>query len=88
MTFERGLRSWPSGRYLQRETCSQALLIALGDPLSIGAVTQPASGSVVIEANNSLTYTPSEPGELLKPQYVLEQLRDAPSTPDDTMPII
>ncbi|MCU0310615.1 MAG: biosynthetic-type acetolactate synthase large subunit [Acidimicrobiales bacterium] len=28
-----------------------------------------------------LTYTQSEPGELLKPQYVLEQLRD--NTPDD-----
>ncbi|MGY6499336.1 MAG: acetolactate synthase large subunit [Acidimicrobiales bacterium] len=32
-----------------------------------------------------LTYEPSDPGELLKPQYVLEQLRDAPSTPDDTI---
>jgi acetolactate synthase I/II/III large subunit len=32
-----------------------------------------------------LTYEPSEPGELLKPQYVLEQLRDAPTTPEDTI---
>jgi acetolactate synthase I/II/III large subunit len=32
-----------------------------------------------------LTYEPSEPGELLKPQYVLEQLRDSPTTPDDTI---
>ena len=30
-----------------------------------------------------LTYTPSEPGELLKPQYVLEQLRDR--SPEDTI---
>ena len=30
-----------------------------------------------------LTYQPSEPGELLKPQFVLEQLRDL--TPDDTI---
>jgi acetolactate synthase-1/2/3 large subunit len=30
-----------------------------------------------------LTYTPSEPGELLKPQFVLETLRD--NTPDDTI---
>ena len=30
-----------------------------------------------------LTYEQSEPGELLKPQYVLEQLRD--NTPDDTI---
>jgi acetolactate synthase-1/2/3 large subunit len=30
-----------------------------------------------------LTYDQSEPGELLKPQYVLEQLRD--NTPDDTI---
>ncbi|MBK5223247.1 MAG: acetolactate synthase large subunit [Acidimicrobiia bacterium] len=34
-----------------------------------------------------LTYEPSEPGELLKPQYVLEQIRDAPSTPPDTIVI-
>ncbi|QGG94680.1 acetolactate synthase large subunit [Actinomarinicola tropica] len=34
-----------------------------------------------------LTYEPSEPGELLKPQYVLEQLRDAPTTPEDTIVI-
>ncbi len=32
-----------------------------------------------------LTYQPSEPGELLKPQFVLEQLRDADSTPEDTI---
>jgi len=32
-----------------------------------------------------LTYEPSEPGELLKPQYVLEQIRDSTSTPDDTI---
>src|SRR5690606_16552294 len=32
-----------------------------------------------------LTYEPSEPGEALKPQFVLEQLRDAPSTPEDTI---
>jgi acetolactate synthase I/II/III large subunit len=32
-----------------------------------------------------LTYEPSEPGELLKPQYVLEQLRDSATTPDDTI---
>ncbi len=30
-----------------------------------------------------LTYEPSQPDELLKPQYVLEQLRD--TTPDDTI---
>jgi acetolactate synthase-1/2/3 large subunit len=30
-----------------------------------------------------LTYAPSEPGEALKPQYVLETLRD--NTPDDTI---
>jgi acetolactate synthase I/II/III large subunit len=30
-----------------------------------------------------LTYEPSEPGELLKPQYVLEQLRDR--SPEDTI---
>jgi acetolactate synthase-1/2/3 large subunit len=30
-----------------------------------------------------LTYEPSEPGELLKPQFVLETLRD--NTPDDTI---
>jgi acetolactate synthase-1/2/3 large subunit len=32
-----------------------------------------------------LTYEPPEPGELLKPQYVLEQLRDSTSTPEDTI---
>jgi acetolactate synthase I/II/III large subunit len=32
-----------------------------------------------------LTYEPSEPGEALKPQYVLEQLRDSASTPSDTI---
>ncbi len=32
-----------------------------------------------------LSYEPSAPGEALKPQYVLEQLRDSPSTPDDTI---
>jgi len=32
-----------------------------------------------------LSYEPSEPGDQLKPQYVLEQLRDAPSTPEDTI---
>lgn len=32
-----------------------------------------------------LTYEPSEVGSALKPQFVLEQLRDAPSTPEDTI---
>lgn len=32
-----------------------------------------------------LTYEPSEVGAALKPQFVLEQLRDAPSTPEDTI---
>jgi acetolactate synthase-1/2/3 large subunit len=32
-----------------------------------------------------LTYAPSDPGEALKPQYVLEQLRDSTTTPDDTI---
>jgi acetolactate synthase-1/2/3 large subunit len=32
-----------------------------------------------------LTYEPSEPGELLKPQYVLEQIRDSTTTPEDTI---
>ncbi|MFP3906587.1 MAG: acetolactate synthase large subunit [Acidimicrobiales bacterium] len=32
-----------------------------------------------------LTYEPSDPGEALKPQYVLEQLRDSPTTPEDTI---
>lgn len=32
-----------------------------------------------------LTYEPSDPGEALKPQYVLEQLRDSSTTPDDTI---
>jgi acetolactate synthase-1/2/3 large subunit len=35
------------------------------------------------QEKHPLTYEQSEPGELLKPQYVLEQLRD--NTPDDTI---
>lgn len=35
------------------------------------------------QENFPLTYEPSAPGDLLKPQFVLEQLRD--NTPDDTI---
>ena len=61
-----------------------------GDPATCGgADAQPDRSrlerprSAAGRRSYPLTYEPSEPGELLKPQYVLEQLRDR--TPDDTI---
>ena len=64
----------------------EELLVALADKGGAEAQPDRSAWRQTIsgwQERYPLTYTPSEPGELLKPQYVLEQLRDL--TPDDTI---
>ena len=59
----------------------EELIVALRDLLSSGsAFPERSEWAATIagwQAAHPLTYTPSEPGELLKPQYVIERIRAA-----------